>query len=179
MEFSPNKRRLIEDNNVPAGVQTRIYSGNSFPIFSKFDLPLTRNNVVSSSVNNYANILNLPPLPNKRNFNLNNNNKYLPVNINIDNNYNHINNNNINNNDVIKKKRGNNPISNAILQWIQQKADQIKQMFPDMKIKHKEAISLASEEYRNVNGTIRAKKLSKPKRKKKNQHVCPNCNYKF
>ena len=52
-----------------------------------------------------------------------NNNKYLPAKINVDNNYNYINNNNINNNDVIKKKRGSNPISKATLQWIQQTAD--------------------------------------------------------
>ena len=49
-------------------------------------------------------------------------------------------------------------------------------MFP---VNHKKAISLASKEYKNKNGTIRAKKPSKPKTKKKNQHVCPNCNYKF
>jgi hypothetical protein len=76
-------------------------------------------------------------------------------------------------------------VTNATLKWIQQKATEIKQMFPDVKIPHKKLVSLASEEYRNENGTIRAKKhpkstsQNKTKKTKEQKHVCPNCNYIF
>jgi hypothetical protein len=189
MQFSPNKRRLIDNYNIPSGVSTRIYNNNfSFPpILPNINNTTTlvskptHNTAILSNISNpkpiyNTTLLNFPPLPNN---NYNNNNKKInaQTSINIDQSHNHIEHNSDNNNNIIKQRRDNEK-SKASLYWIQQKAEQLKQMFPDLKLQHRKAISLAGEEYRNENGTTRAKKLTKSKTKKKS-HICPNCNYKF
>ncbi len=181
MQQSSNKKRLIDNTDTVTGVHKKHFTGRYPTIVSNLNLNPNLNPNLNNNINLNLNFtlynnmkkLNLPPFNNISGI------------VNANTNNNHINNDNINNNIIIKNKRGDNEKSKAPLIWIQQKAAQIKQMFTDVKISHRQAISLAGEEYRNENGTIRAKKISKTKIHKKtkktknDKHICSNCNYTF
>ncbi len=81
-----------------------------------------------------------------------------------------INMNNINTSSISKTKKPN-PNGIAVLQLIQQKVKELK--LQDPTIKHRTAVALVSEKYRNQNGTVRKIKLntkcSKCKCKKQNK----------
>ena len=70
----------------------------------------------------------------------------------------------------IKKSRGPNEHGILTLQLLQNIAKKIKKENPN--IKHRQAMSLAGEEYRQQNNTIRAPKLLNKKSKK-----CLKCKY--